>query len=56
VNEIRNPGYTKKINTFWIPARARFAGLGRDDELRHSLKAGGLNRDSERIPRSLLRG
>ena len=28
---------------FWIPARARFAGLGRDDELRHSLGAGGLN-------------
>jgi hypothetical protein len=41
VNEIRNPGYTKEINTFWIPARARFAGLGRDDELRHSLYTGG---------------
>ena len=37
VNEIRNPEYTKEINAFWIPARARFAGLGRNDELRHSL-------------------
>jgi hypothetical protein len=40
VNEIRNPEYTKEIKAFWIPARARFAGLGRDDEFRHSLEGG----------------
>jgi len=41
VNEIRNPENTNEINSYWIPARARFAGLGRDDELRHRFSAGG---------------
>ena len=37
--EIRNPGKPHRIVNFWIPTRARFTGLGRDDGPRYSLDA-----------------